>query len=125
MTIKCYFLFRNGGTYMNDLETNTTHTNDVQENKLVAILGYILFFIPLLAAKDSAFARYHANQGLILLLTSIAVNIIGAIIPIIGVFIIIPIASIVIFVFFILGIVNAANGQMKPLPLIGGIEIIK
>ncbi|GAA5416105.1 hypothetical protein Pryu01_01137 [Paraliobacillus ryukyuensis] len=110
---------------MNDLETNTTHTNDVQENKLVAILGYILFFIPLLAAKDSAFARYHANQGLILLLTSIAVNIIGAIIPIIGVFIIIPIASIVIFVFFILGIVNAANGQMKPLPLIGGIEIIK
>ncbi len=125
MEIKCYFLFRNGGTYMNDLETNTTHANDVQENKLVAILGYILFFIPLLAAKDSAFARYHANQGLNLLLLCIAVNIIGYAIPFIGWLIILPIGSIVVFVFFILGIINAANGQMKPLPLIGGIEIIK
>ncbi|WP_079710364.1 DUF4870 domain-containing protein [Paraliobacillus ryukyuensis] len=110
---------------MNDLETNTTHANDVQENKLVAILGYILFFIPLLAAKDSAFARYHANQGLNLLLLCIAVNIIGYAIPFIGWLIILPIGSIVVFVFFILGIINAANGQMKPLPLIGGIEIIK
>jgi len=39
---------------------------DVQANKAMAIIGYILpflFFIPLVTdAKTSPFARFHANQ---------------------------------------------------------------
>jgi hypothetical protein len=38
--------------------------NNVLTNKVMAILAYIIFFIPLLAARDSHFAMYHANQGL-------------------------------------------------------------
>ena len=48
-------------------EVNVTpDPNDVQSNKVMAILAYfgILFLIPLLAAKESAYARYHTNQGL-------------------------------------------------------------
>ncbi len=97
----------------------------MESNKLMAAISYIwiLFLVPLFAAKDDAFARYHANQGLVLFLVSIALGII-AIIPFIGA-IISAIGGIVTFVFMILGIINALKGEMKPLPLIGGIEIIK
>lgn len=46
---------------------------DVQNNKVMAVLSYIgiLVLIPILAAKESPFARFHANQGLILFLCEI------------------------------------------------------
>lgn len=100
-------------------------TKDINENKIMAVLAYILFFIPLLAARESKFAMYHANQGLVLFLAAAIVNIIGSIIPIIGWFIIIPLVNLGILVLAIIGIINAANGDSKPLPLIGGINIIK
>ncbi len=97
----------------------------MESNKLLAAISYIwiLFLVPLFAAKDDAFARYHANQGLLLFLASIVLTIIG-IIPFVGP-IIAGIGGIVTFVFMILGIINAVKGEMKPLPFIGGIQIIK
>lgn len=103
--------------------------SDAEKNKAMAIIGYIipvLFFIPLVTdAKNSVFAKFHANQQLIILLAAIAVNIVGTIIPFIGWFIILPIGSIALIVLAIMGIVNAAKGEMKKLPLIGGYQIIK
>lgn len=101
----------------------------MEGNKLLAAISYIgiLFLVPLLAAKDDAFARYHANQGLVLFIANIAAAIAGFIlgfIPVIGV-IVAWIIRIALFVLMILGIINALKGEMKPLPLIGGIEIIK
>ncbi|WP_235886021.1 hypothetical protein [Paenibacillus cymbidii] len=90
----------------------------------MAIVAYIIFFIPLLAAKDSPFAMYHANQGLTLFLAAVAVNIVFTIIPIIG-WILLPFANLAIVVLAILGIINAANGTTKPLPLIGSITLLK
>ena len=52
---------------------------DTQDNNKVAALAYIIFFIPLLAAKESKFARYHANQGLVLLIATIALSIVYSI----------------------------------------------
>lgn len=97
---------------------------DVEKNKGMAIVAYILFFIPLLAAKDSPFAMYHANQGLTLFLTALAANVVLTIIPFIG-WILLPFANLAILVFVIIGIVNAANGVNKPLPLIGSITLLK
>ena len=105
-------------------ENNVDFTKDAQDNKGKAIVAYIIFFIPLLAAKESKFARFHANQGLNVLLLSIAVSILGAFIPFIG-WVISAGGSIGCIVFVILGIINAANGEMKELPLIGKINIIK
>ena len=101
----------------------------MEGNKLLAAISYIgiLFLVPLLAAKDDAFARYHANQGLVLFIAKIAAAIAGFIlgfIPVIGI-IVAWIIRIALFVLMILGIINALKGEMKPLPLIGGIEIIK
>lgn len=98
---------------------------DVEKNKVMGILAYIIFLIPLLAARDSKFAMYHANQGLVLFLLAVAVNIVGSIIPIIGWFVIMTLGNLCVFILAILGIVNAAQGQLKPLPLIGKINIIQ
>ena len=94
-------------------------------NKLLAAISYIgiLFLVPLLAAKDDAFARYHANQGLVLFLAGIVISIVS-VIPFIG-WVVALVGGIATLVLAILGIVNAVNGNMKPLPLIGGIVIIK
>jgi uncharacterized membrane protein len=98
---------------------------DAEDNKVMGILAYIIFFIPLLAAKDSKFAKYHANQGLLLFLAGLIINTVGTIIPIIGWFIIIPLGNLAVVILAILGIINAAKGEMKQLPIIGNYTLIK
>lgn len=97
---------------------------DIQDNKVMALLAYLgfLFLIPLLAAPNSKFARYHANQGLVLFILEAITSVISFI-PF-G-WIISGILGIFGLVLTIIGIVNAANGQAKQLPLIGGITILK
>ena len=103
--------------------TDQFDKDDIEKNKVMGLLAYILFFIPLLAAKDSPFARYHANQGLALFLAAILSSVI-LIIPILG-WIIAPILSIVIAVLAVIGIINALNGKAKELPIIGKFKILK
>jgi uncharacterized membrane protein len=99
-------------------------STDIQTNKGMAIVAYIVFFIPLLAAKESKFAMYHANQGLTLFLAAVIVNVVLGIIPIIGL-ILLPLANLAVCILAILGIVNAAQGKVKPLPLIGSYTLMK
>ncbi len=102
---------------------------DVEKNKLMAIIGYIvpiLFFVPLITdAKDSPFAKFHANQQLVLLLVAIAVNVVGSFIPVVGWFLILPVGAIALLVLVVIGVLNASRGEMKPLPVIGSAELIK
>jgi uncharacterized membrane protein len=101
---------------------------DAEKNKAMAIVGYIipiLFFIPLISdAKNSPFAKFHANQQLNLLLAAVVINVVGGVIPIIGWFIILPLGSIFLIIVAIMGIINGAKGEMKELPLIGGFKLI-
>ena len=103
--------------------TDQFNKDDIEKNKAMGLLAYILFFIPLLAAKDSPFARYHANQGLVLFLCGLISSVLW-IIPILG-WIIAPILSIVITVLAVIGIINALNGKAKELPIIGKFKILK
>lgn len=122
--------------------TGPVNTPEYPEDKqlgygAMAILAYtgILFLVPLIAGKESPFARYHANQGLVLLLAGVAVNlaagilglILGFVLPFLAglVALLAAAASIALTVFGILGMVNCCKGRMKPMPLIGGIRIIK
>lgn len=97
---------------------------DIEKNKVMGILAYILFFIPLLAAKDSPFARYHANQGLVLFIFGFGGGLILSLIPILG-WIIAPIFSVLVTVLAVIGIINVANGRAKELPLIGKFKLLK
>ena len=96
---------------------------DIEKNKVMALLAYIIFLIPLLAAKDSKFARFHTNQGLVLFLGGIIASVV-AVIPVIG-WIVAPIAGLVITVLAVIGIINALNGKAKELPVIGKFKILK
>lgn len=106
------------------MSENMNLNKDAEDNKWYGVLAYIIFFLPLIACKDSEFGKYHANQGLDLLLLSIALNIVGAFIPILGWFIW-AIGNVLVIVLFIIGILHAINGEMKPLPVIGEVRLIK
>ncbi|MDB6015807.1 MAG: putative rane protein [Pedosphaera sp.] len=107
-------------------------TADIEQNKVFAVLAYIgiLFLVPLLAAPNSRFARFHTNQGIVLFLASIiggAGSFVLMMVPFVGCFaVLLPVVvGVGSFVLMILGIINAATGQYKPLPLIGHFELIK
>ena len=103
---------------------------DVEKNKVFGIISYIsiLWLVPLLAARESKFAMYHCNQGLVLTLTWVAVWIVKSILfmvlwhipggwtlmSLIGL-----LSWVAILALAIIGIINAANGRCKPLPVIG------
>lgn len=103
--------------------TSEYDAQDIENNKVMALLAYIIFLIPLLAAKDSKFARFHTNQGLVLFLCALLSSVI-AVIPLIG-WIIAPIAGVIITVLAIIGIINALGGKAKELPIIGKFKILK
>ena len=119
---------------------------DAQDNKGMAIIAYILFFVPLLAGahKNSPFVKYHANQGTALFILAAAYSIVSSILSSVirvpvrlwgvatGVYhtpgwltAILSIGSLALFALCVLGIINAIGGKMKPLPLVGGFKIIK
>lgn len=105
--------------------TNSFSAQDIAENKVLCVLCYfgILLLIPLLVKKDSAFVRFHSNQGLVLMLFNIIVSILAAI-PLVG-WVVSIVGAVAGLVFWIMGLVNVLNGRAKTLPLIGGITIIK
>ena len=114
----------------NMMNTNDTTSQfdpqDINNNKGMSVLAYIgfLFLVPLLACPNSKFARYHTNQGLVL---GVVTGILG-IIPIAGLIIgglLSAVGGIFTLVLMIMGIINAAQGQAKELPLIGKITLLK
>lgn len=98
---------------------------DIEDNKIMAILAYIgiLFLVPLLAAKDSKFARFHTSQGLVLFLLGLAGALV-LIIPILG-WLVSALVFIATLVLMILGIINVCQGKAKELPIIGKINLLK
>ena len=93
---------------------------DPQKDKTMAIVGYITwigFIIAMVSdSKNSTFTKFHLNQSLILNIASLVCTFI----PVVG-----GILALVVFVFWIMAIVSAVNGEMKSLPLIENVKIIK
>ena len=94
-------------------------SKDVEQNKVFAAIGYlgILFLVPMLAAPKSPYAQFHAKQGMVLFITALIMSVVLAI-PILG-WVIGGLGEIFVIVLMIMGILNAVNGQEKPLPVIG------
>lgn len=100
---------------------------------VLAYLG-ILVLVPIFAAKDSKFAKFHANQGLVLfvfgLVYGVAYSILSfilAFVPFIGGLIIglFGLVSLVFLAFAILGIINVVRGDEKELPIVGHFRFLK
>lgn len=97
---------------------------DIEKGKTMAGLSYLLFFLPLVVCPESKYAKFHANQALLLLIAAIAGNIILSIIPIVG-WMLIPIFGICILVLGVMGLINGFGGKAKRLPIIGKFTLIK
>jgi uncharacterized membrane protein len=123
---------------------------DANQNKVYGILAYIgiLVLVSIFAApKESRYSRFHANQGLVLSIGSIGLLIVIAIIRAIVVSIVYSggyygygyglgwiavifglisaVVSLAWFALAIIGIVNATKPELKELPIIGKIKILK
>lgn len=97
---------------------------DIEKGKTAGGLAYILFFLPLVMCPESKYGKFHANQGLALLIVSVVGTIVLSIIPIIG-WILLPLFGIAVAVFAVMGIINGLGGKAKELPLLGKIKLLK
>ena len=135
---------------------------DVELNNRLSCLSYlgILLLIPLFLVKHSRFAKFHANQGLVLLILNLISGVVVGVIQfvagliasgiaalflkfsmklaflatvgtvlaaIINIFtaILAVLVSIAILFLTVVGIIYAAKGRAKELPLIGRFKILK
>lgn len=111
---------------------NPVTDKDKEDGKIMAILAYlgILVFIPLLTQKNNRFVMFHVQQGLGLFIAWVIlwfiflfadrlfINMMSF--PVCGGSIIYGLVRLALFVLMILGIINAAKGEMKELPVVGG-----
>jgi len=96
----------------------TTSPKSSDKNTGMAIVAYFLFFVPLLTdAKDDPFVKFHVKQSIVLLIL-VVISWFIWIIPVIG-WLLGVVMPIFILVLWVIGIINAASGKEKPLPLIG------
>lgn len=108
---------------------------DINANKAMGGLAYLIFFLPLIACPNSQYGRFHANQGLLLLilgaLAGIVISILSAVLVAISwkLFWLVTVISTIIWLAFavlgVIGLINGFSGKAKELPIIGGIRIIK
>ena len=120
---------------------------------MMSILAYICCLVPLIAGthKTNYFVKYHTNQGIIFSILWLAYAIIGIILTVtikvevlatrrvmgfavpIGYRTVTPgwllailwLLALPIIGLCIMGILNAKNNKMKPLPVIGNLTILK
>lgn len=115
------------GTNQNTQQNSSVfdESKDAEDNKVYAVLSYIglLFLVPLLAAKDSPYARFHANQGIVLFIACVVFAALCGV-PFVG-WLIGAIGEIGSVVLMIMGIISAWKGEKKELPFIGKFRILK
>ena len=116
---------------------------EIENGKLMALLSYIgiLALIPYFAEKENKYVRFHAIQGLNLLIINLVVSaasfvvaIVATvlfIIPIIGrilgylLYLVIGLVPVGLLVISILGVVYSLQGNAKELPIVNQIKFIK
>lgn len=94
-----------------------------ETNTGMAIIAYILFFVPLLTeAKNDPFVKFHVKQGLVIFSLCVITWIIHAILPwriAWSFYWLFNLAGLGIFILAIIGIINASGGKQEKLPLVG------
>lgn len=108
------------------METETTSAETVQEtaasDKTIAIIAYLTLIGLIIAFvmnkdKKEAFGAYHIRQCLGLCVCGVGLFIIGMV-PILG-WILSMLGSLFMIYLWIMGLMNALNGNMKPIPFVG------
>lgn len=127
----------NRQSYSSQNNSDYFDEQEVKKNKAMGVLSYlgILVFIPLIAGdKRSQYVRFHSNQGLVLFLTNVIVDLLDgdwvyglhSLLNLGSVFeTIFDVLGLILFIMMIVGIVTACKGEKRELPVIGKIKILK
>jgi len=119
---------------MSSLIDNRPYSEDVayrfdyetsKKARIPAALGYIFFVIPLIWSPDSKFARYHANQSLILFFLTILSAVAVSFIPNIAGFILMTLIILYVLIFSVRGFILALRGKARRIPFFGKLIIIQ
>lgn len=123
--------------------TAACSAEEIRENRVFAILAYIgiLVLIPVFAAPKSRYVRVHANMGLNLLLLEVILELVflslrAILFPVHfwlgvtggGYLLLITVQrllNLLLLVFRVMGIVYAATGRARELPLINCVRLLK
>ncbi|MEI8196582.1 MAG: hypothetical protein WCI73_11785 [Phycisphaerae bacterium] len=124
-------------------EEETAEQIDAREHRSLAMVGYVVFPLPLLLAPKSRFARFHGQQGLLIFLAGVALFVASSFISLVSYYgptieaLALPLGimryliGLVEFAWFlglvyliVQGILHAADGNMEPLPVIGKIQLL-
>lgn len=94
------------------------------DKKLTGIVAYITWIGFLIAylAGDKEGAKFHLNQACVLAIAGLACTVLSWV-PIVRW--VVWVLDLVLLVLAVMGIVSAVNDEEKPLPLIGGISVLK
>ena len=89
----------------------------------MAAISYLGVFclIPLIFARDSAFAQYHAKQGVVIAVAGIVLRLLSGLLwdlPFGGA--LVSIVSLAVFIVSVMGIVKALRGEKFEIPYISG-----
>lgn len=107
--------------------------SELQQKKVICALSYvfgILFFLPLIFYPKDDFAKFHANQSLVILLTVIvgeALFGILSLIPVLNVVfgILCAVFGVVMLIYCIFGVVGVVREEKNELPVLGKIKLLK
>lgn len=113
----------------NFTESANTSNGDVKTTALlsyITLIGWIIAVVLNSSEKNNNLATFHIRQSLGLMLTTlilIVLQILLLFIPFIGWYIsfVLNAGYIAVFALWILGLISAANGEIKSLPVVGEI----
>ncbi|MDY7395607.1 hypothetical protein UMM65_10165 [Aureibaculum sp. 2210JD6-5] len=100
--------------------------NTIDEGKTMAIIAYLFGLGTLIAwfmnkDKNNAFAAFHIRQGVKLFILGLIIWAVSFVLIMVTQIAAVGYLGWITWIFVILGIMNAAGGKMKPLPIIGTI----
>ena len=114
-----------------EMATENASPEEINAGKTIALVGYIFWPVAILpfVKRDNTFSLYHAKQSLAMLAVAIALNVAlfatAFVLAAVKLSIVTTVLSLAMMVGFItlivMGAMNAWNGRMKSLPLIGGL----
>ena len=116
------------------MKTDNFDPQDINENHTMAIVMAVfpfLFFLPLVSGKNSPYLKFMANQTLIYFVLNLVLNaicqVVGAV-PLVGGIvsgILAAVINLVMLILWLIGLINAINGNPVRYPVIGEFDILK
>ncbi len=103
---------------------------DVAQNKVMAVLAYfgLLVLLPIFLAKDSKYARFHINQGLLFTALTVAFNLVAWLFSLLtgGVFFfLLPLGDVLLLALLVFQVIRVIRDESRELPIIGRIRLFQ